>query len=233
MTKYNRPYSGNTPEAHTIAAKKHRTNFTKLKKEFDNVNFTLLIKEDEYKNSKQLLACVCKNHPNIIQYKSRDSVTRGHSCKICDHERKIRDGHPNYKGGITPLHNYLRGFILPWKIDSRKSCNNKCVITGKKSGIIHHLFGFTMILQELIDYLQLNIDFTKTKVEDLPEKQLRQIEEKCLELHYKHGLGVCLSKDIHKLYHSIYGYGQNTPEQFQEFKQRYNSGEFSSLLSAN
>jgi len=229
--KFGKDYNINT-ELLEKRSKKRRTNFEQIKEEFKNINFQLLISENEFINSKIPLPCICNNHPNIIQYKDRSSVSKGFGCKLCDNESRKSDGNSNWKGGITPLHNYLRGFILPWIIDSRKSCNNKCIITGKSSGIIHHLFGFTMILQELIKELELNIDFTKTKVEDLPEEQLRQIESKCLELHYKYGLGICLTTEIHKLYHSLYKYGNNTPSQFTEFKQRYNNGEFTSILSA-
>jgi|GEM_PF-1257695 len=209
-----------------------RNDFEKVKRDFENMNFTLLTTEDEYINSRQSMKCICNNHPNIIQEKEHFHTTKDVGCKYCRAENISGEGNWNYQGGITPLHNYLRQHILQWKKDSILFYNGKCVLTNNTTTIVHHLYSFNLILQELIQELKLDMDFTKIKVEDLPDDQLKLLKDRCLELHYKYGLGVCLSDNVHKLFHSLYSYGNNIPEQFTEFQQRYNNGEFTSLLLA-
>lgn len=41
---------------------------------------------------------------------------------------------------------------------------------------------------------------------------------------------ITLSKEIHRLFHKIYGNKHNTKEQFEEFKHRYHNGEFKEVI---
>lgn len=143
-------------------------------------------------------------------------------CKKCFADNHSRENHHNWKGGITALLFYLRGILKQWKQDSMKECNYKCVITGKPFANIHHLYSFSQIVQDTLAELNLPVHST---IAEYSEDELKQISDKFIEIHYRYPLGVCLSKEIHNLFHKEYG-KNNTPEQFEEFKQRYYYGEF-------
>ena len=48
----------------------------------------------------------------------------------------------------------------------------------------------------------------------------------CIEKRYDISNGITLRKEVHELFHKIYGLGNNTKEQFEEFKIRYINKEF-------
>ena len=142
---------------------------------------------------------------------------------------------PNYRGGITPISMHLRGTITNTKEWKRKTYireNSKCQITGKHvhggNSDVHHLKGFNIIVREAHDLHNIQI---KEIVADYTEEELRLLEEYVASWHKDTSNAVLLSEDVHKLFHKLYGKGENTPEQFEEFKERYLAGEFKEILN--
>ena len=60
--------------------------------------------------------------------------------------------------------------------------------------------NFSEILQETMEFLNLPI---YKQINKYTDEELKSIEEKCLEMHYKYGLGVCLCEEEHKLFHIL------------------------------
>jgi len=184
---------------------------------------------DEYINTKIKMPYICRKHPNKIQYVTAHQLTYNENCcKYCIKENNSGDNHWNWKGGETPLYEYLRHKLDQWKFDSLKNSDFKCVITGKRATSkykVHHLLSFHTILQIILD--KYNIPRSK-KLNEFTAKELNIIENDFLKKHKL--LGVCLHPEVHKLYHHLYSYLNNTPEQFEEFKIRYKFGEFDEIL---
>lgn len=137
---------------------------------------------------------------------------------------------PNWKGGISTLVPFFRGQLFEWKIKSLEKYGFKCAFTNENNGDleIHHLYkNFSDILEKTFDMVGLEI---KDTIEDYSENEIKKLVKVFNELHFKYGLGVPLSKDIHKLFHIIYGLNNNTKEQFEEFKKRYFNGDFNETL---
>lgn len=135
--------------------------------------------------------------------------------------------HYNWQGGITTIAKHLRILTKQWDKDVRKAYNKKCALTGVKcttrNSAVHHLYGFNMIVLDA--YTTHNIE-VKSQVKDYTEEELKLLEDYVSEWHRDTSNGVLLCDEVHKLFHQIYEYGNNTPEQFEEFKQRYLNGEF-------
>lgn len=188
-----------------------------IKDYFSKIDFTLLSKT--YKNAHTYLKCFCNKHPNIIQKKTWNSIQNGRRCEMCFKENNKGENHASWKGGTTPLYNHLRSSLKYWFKKSIESCDNKCAVTGDKyqpKFEIHHLKSFNLIIKEILD--QLNLKAKPVKY--YSKKELYSIRKLSEQEHNKL-LGVCLRPDIHDLFHSYYGFGDNTPEQFYEFKEKF------------
>lgn len=129
-------------------------------------------------------------------------------------------------GGITPLLFWLRNQLGEWKQESMKHHNYACALSGESFEEIHHLTSFKQIVSETLD--ETGFKYTKS-LEDYSDKELEILRAAIIKNNNKYGYGVCLTKEIHKTFHDLYGYGNNTPKQFEEFKQRYFNKEFNHL----
>ena len=121
--------------------------------------------------------------------------------------------------GYGNLYNYVRQRLVPWRNKIREENNYTCEITGVRTNIIvHHIRSFNLLLDECIDMLDFPVydDFSL-----YTQEQLDKFTESFLELQDYYDLYVCVSENVHKKFHRIYGYGDNTKEQWDEFISNY------------
>lgn len=201
-------------KANKSNAARHSYDFAN--KEFSDHHYKLLTEKNEYENMQIKMDYVCEKHPEYIQKISVTNLLCGcGGCYYCGLEKLRGENNPNWQGGITPLLLHLRRTIFPWYLDTIKYYNYKCVITGKPFGVVHHYSrNFSDIVKDTLS--ELNLPILKN-VGSYTKEQIKLIEDKCLELHYKYGLGVCLTKEKHIEFHKIYKKKNNTKEQFDEF----------------
>lgn len=130
-----------------------------------------------------------------------------------------------WKGGITPIKHYLRGFIGNWLNQCKHQANYTCQLTGQIGGKLHthHLYSFNFIVLDA--HIINNIEI-KSQIKDYTKEELTLLENYVISWHQDNSNAVVLCEEIHRLFHHLYGQGDNTPEQFEEFKQRYLNGEF-------
>lgn len=184
-----------------------------IKNKLKDLNKDIIILSDKYVGVKNKLQCKCLKH-NYIWQTSWASLSKGNGCPECVKLKYRRELSPNWKGGITSIRNHLRHSIGEWKKTAMEESNYKCVITGKKFDVIHHVYSYNSIIKETIEITGLPI---YENIGEYTKEELQLIEYVCIDLHNKYPTGVCLCDEEHRLFHRIYGRGNNTAEQFEEF----------------
>lgn len=116
------------------------------------------------------------------------------------------------------LSEYIRRNNIDWKTKSMKNCNYKCFLTGERFQAIHHVYGLNLILNETLEELNISV---KETMDDYKQEELRDILDIFRIKQDSYPLGICLKEDLHKLFHKIYGYGNNTETQWIEFVSNY------------
>lgn len=225
--RYGCEYAAQNKEINKKASMKKMMKVEDVYSKFTEKNLIPMFRPNQYKGVFERLPFICRKHGNVIQYITLELLSKSPlGCEICGRESKRGENHYMWQGGTSHLQQYLRAYLIDWKRDSLVKYNYKCGLSGDEVEAIHHLYGFNQILKEILSNLNLPIHQDISKYTD---EELRSIIQECKTLHKKYGLGIPLSKSIHSKFHEIYGRGNNTPEQFQEFKQRYLAGEFTDL----
>lgn len=188
------------------------------------LNLKLVDFPNGYKNGKSLVTYVCKNNHSVtVQY---NTIKRKKKCSECaikeQYENRRGKNHPLWNGGSSLISPLIKGSMIEWKKESMKFCGYRCFITGEKFHAIHHLYGFNMILEEAIENLKIS---HKNYLHEYTENEINSLVSECKRLHTKYPLGVCLRRDVHILFHKIYGSKNNTPEQFYDFVEKIKSGQ--------
>lgn len=171
----------------------------------------LLTKKYINTNQKLKFKCSCGN----IDTTSFNAFSNGtKKCKKCAMEiaklkisqslkgRFMGENSNNWKGGITPENTRIRNSsdYKQWRLSVFQKDNFTCQICGDNKGHnlqAHHLKNFS-------DYKELRLDINNGIT-------------MCESCHDPHSEGS---------FHYIYGTRNNTPEQFEEFKNNYLSGQY-------
>jgi len=197
---------------------------TKKMLEFmDSISFKFISFEgDEFKFKSKITYSCPKGH---IETRPYPSLWRDKNCTICTKEENqikySKENASNWQGGLTDLKTYLSKFIVQWKKDSMENSNYKCVITGKRFEDIHHVQSFNLLLKESLKELNFEL---KNTIGEYESDQITLLVNKLIEVHFRYPLGVALTKKWHNKFHKLYGMGDNTPDQWDDFIQKIKSG---------
>ncbi|MED4840410.1 hypothetical protein P9695_08830 [Weizmannia sp. CD-2023] len=192
-----------------------------------------LCKGQEYKNSDTPLVFRCLKHNETFLKTPSDFKDGQTGCKKCISEvlsTSSQQMHSQYDqtSPLTPLSMYLRGQLKQWTTDSLEAYKYKCAISGKGGALeVHHVYKpFNMLVKECVESLNLPI---YENIGEYTEEQLSTITNKVLS---EHKLGVPLTKELHKEYHSRYGYYEGVNyENFVEFVKDKCSQDYNKIIA--
>ncbi|WP_050900601.1 hypothetical protein [Paenibacillus elgii] len=207
-----------------------KTPFETVVKLFNEKNLTVSCDEFYWKTHDKL-KYFCNIHPNEgIQEITLRGIKENTGCRACWLDRISGKNSVHWRGGISELILYIRSRTLnEWKKKSLDVYSFKCAITNEYGNLeVHHLYPFHKIFRESHEELKIPI---KLKLNDYTDKEVQDIKQLILQKHNAL-LGVPLKKEIHSLFHQVYGYDV-TPEQFYLFKQNYENNLYDYLVVNN
>jgi hypothetical protein len=133
---------------------------------------------------------------------------------------RILDLHrPAKVDSYRDLAHYVRQRLVPWRDAIRQQCDYVCEITGKRSNVrVHHIRGFNLLFNETIDMMEFPI---YDSLSEYTQEQLDEFVDMFLEIQESYGQYICIREEVHKEFHKLYGYGNNTKEQWDDLIIKY------------
>ena len=190
-----------------------------VKKSLSEKGYTI-IDESEYVDCVKPIRCNCKRgHQVNIKYLFFLKNQSG--CRKCANIENSGENHWNYGNGESLVVEALRHSINFWKKEIKELYGNKCPITHETTYLtVHHLISFDVLLKQASEEINIPIHQKIGDYEDYNDFIL--LKDKVIEKHSL-DMGIPIRKKVHLQFHSKYGKGNNTPEQFNKFlKDFYN-----------
>jgi hypothetical protein len=191
--------------------------------------------ETEYIGANVKMRYRCPLHPDLELSIKYNHLKNGHGCPECGIEKAIKknkgDNHRNWNGGQTTLEKYLRKQTDRWKRRLLKEYGYRCVITGERRFDLdtHHLKPFHQICEEI--FKELNLPTYET-IGEYTKEELESISAKIREKH-NDAIGVPIKKEMHQLFHEMYGKKNTRPENLLEFKLLYLRGKLDDIKKSS
>lgn len=189
-------------------------------KEYDiNHDCKLLSKDYVDATTPLLFYCNCCGQEYERTYATM-RAKKAFKCFRCAHGLPIEEQSSIYNA----IKNYFRSRLASWKKDCLKRYPY-CDITGSTTELeVHHLLSFSTILKLASQNTNIPLTIFPNELKDYGYS-IEILEKEFFKLHDELGQAVVLTKDVHQLFHKKYGYKNNTPEQYVQFKEEYQKGE--------
>lgn len=184
-----------------------QTRFTKEETEFIRNNYLIMSDED-------IAKCLNKTADVIMRKRHYEKLSRPKEAPTC----------------YDDIIQMLRSNSEPWRKKIFEENNYTCQITGKSHHVvIHHRLSFNILVREAINEIDFSI---KPSMSDYTADELSLLLHTFLALQNSLSQPICINENLHKLFHKEYGYGDNTPEQFDDFLKKYYAGIYDEILAA-
>ena len=172
-----------------------------------------------YKYSDEAIKFIADNYQTMSDEEIAEHLHRAPaSIKELRRKKGLYRRDPNLPTQYRYLGTFIHRNDCEWKKESARRCGYKCFITGLPFDAIHHLYSRNSIIKDVCESNGIPEDIDINNASQEEKDRFLQLYRKESD---KHPFGICLIEEIHKNFHSLYGYGDNTIQQFQDFVQRF------------